>query len=240
MRISVDLPAPFGPTRAIRSPRSTIRSRWPRTTFGAVGLAHALELEHHPARARGLRELEVDLLPLGRDLDPLDLVELLDPALDLLGLGGLVAEAVDEDLGLLDLLALPAVRLAQALHPRGVLGDVVRVVAVVVGEGLEPDLGDALDGGVEEVAVVRDEHDRARVVGEVLLEPVARRQVEVVRRLVHQQQVGPREQQLGEGDAHLPAARELLGPSLLVGEREAEALQDVGHPGVDLVAARGA
>ena len=203
----------------------------------AVRLAHALELEHDAARALRLGELEVDLLALGRDLDPLDLVEQLDPALDLLGLRRLVAEAVDEGLGLLDLLALAAVRLAQALHARRVLAQVVAVVAVVVGQRLEADLGDALDGRVEEVAVVRDEHHRAGVVGQVLLEPVARRQVEVVRRLVHQQQVRPRQQQLGERDAHLPAARELLRPALVVGEREAEPLQHVRDAGVDLVAA---
>jgi hypothetical protein len=43
---------------------------------------------------------------------------------------------------------------------------------------------------------VRDEDDGVRVVGEVLLEPVARLEVEMVGRLVEQQQVGPSEQQL--------------------------------------------
>ena len=101
---------------------------------------------------------------------------------------------------------LPAVRLAQPLHGRGVLHDVLRVVAVVVGQGAEAHLRDALHGGVQEVAVVGDEHDGSRVVREVLLEPVAGRQVEVVRGLVHEQQVRPRQKQLGERDAHLPAA----------------------------------
>ncbi len=203
----------------------------------AVGLADALQLEDDAPRPRRLGELEADLLPLGRDLDAVDLVEELDPALDLLRLRGRVAEAVDEGLGLLDLLALPAVRLAQPLHPGGVLDEVARVVPVVVGEGLEAHLGDALDRRVEEVAVVGDEDDRAGVVGQVLLEPVARRKVEVVRGLVHQEQVRAGEEQLREGDAHLPAARELLGSALLVGEGEAEALQHLRHPRLDLVPA---
>ncbi len=58
----------------------------------------------------------------------------------------------------------------------------------------------------------------------------------MVGRLVHQQQVGARQQQLGESDAHLPAAGELLGLALLVGEREAEPLQDVGDARIHLVA----
>ena len=235
----VDLPAPFGPTRAMRSPRSTMRSTEPEHDLVPEGLADALELQDHPARLGRVGELEADLLALGRDLDALDLVELLDPALHLPGLGGLVAEAVDEGLGLLDLLRLPAVRLAQAIHVRLVVDHVLRIVAVVVGEGAQAHLGDALDRGVEEVAVVGDEHHRARVVVEVLLEPVARGQVEVVGGLVHQQQVRAGEQELGQGDAHLPAARELLALALLVLQGEAQALQHVGHPGLHLLAARG-
>ena len=46
--------------------------------------------------AMRLRELEVDGRFFFGDLDALDLVELLDARLHLLGLGGLVAEAVDE------------------------------------------------------------------------------------------------------------------------------------------------
>ena len=198
---------------------------------------HALQLEEDAAGPGRVGELETDLLALGRDLDQLDLVEHLDAALDLAGLGGLVAELVDEEGGLLDLFLLPPVRLPQAVHARLVLHDVVRVVAVIVGERSQAHLGDAQDGGVEEVAVVGDEHDRPRVVVQVLLEPVARREVQVVGRLVHEEQVGPGEQELGQRDPHLPAPRELLGAALLVGEREAEALEDVGDAGVDLVAA---
>ena len=48
-------------------------------------------------------------LLFGRELDALDLVQFLDAALHLLGLGGLIAEAVDEGFQLLDALALVAV-----------------------------------------------------------------------------------------------------------------------------------
>ena len=84
------------------------------------------------------------------------------------------------------------------------------VVADVVGERAQADLGDAGDDGVEEEAIVRDEDDCVRVVREVLLEPVARLEIEMVGRLVEQEQPRTAEQQLGERDAHLPAARKRL------------------------------
>jgi len=210
----------------MRSPRSTIRSE------------DALQLEHDAAGARRLWKLEADALALGRDLDALDLVELLDAALHLARLGRLVAEAVDEGLGLLDLLLLAARALAQRLHAGAMLGDVMAVVSVVVRQRAQAHLGDALDDSVEEVAVVRDEHHRAGVVRQVLLEPVARGQVEVVGGLVHQQQVGAGQEQLGERDAHLPAARELLCAARRVLRGEAEPFQYVRDTGVDLVAAQ--
>ena len=65
-----------------------------------------------------LREREVNGLLFRRNLDALDLFQFLDAALHLLRLGGLVAEAVDEGLQLLDALLLVAVggfQLAAAL-----------------------------------------------------------------------------------------------------------------------------
>ena len=73
---------------------------------------------------------------------------------------------------------------------------------------------------------MRHHDDRARVGGEELLEPVARLEVEVVRGLVEQQDVGAAQQQLRERDAHLPAARELAAVALEVGRPEAEAAED--------------
>jgi len=56
---------------------------------------------------------------------------------------------------------------------------------------------------------VGHEDDGERVGVQVFLEPVARFEIEMVRRLVEQQQVRLAEQQLGERDAHLPAAGEM-------------------------------
>ena len=144
------------------------------------------------------------------DLDALDLVELLDAALHLLGLGGLVAEAVDEGFELLDALALVAVGGLDLGAALGFLLEVFLVVAVVDVQALVPDLDDLVDGDVEEVAVVGDEDVSVGIGAQIVFEPVAGFEVEVVGRFVEQQQAGLLQQQLGERDAHLPAARRIL------------------------------
>src|SRR5580693_2805518 len=73
--------------------------------FG-IALGHFLELGYDPATGLGLREREVNRLFFRRDLDALDLFQLLDATLHLLGLGGLVAKAVDEYFELLDAVTL--------------------------------------------------------------------------------------------------------------------------------------
>ena len=62
---------------------------------------------------------------------------------------------------------------------------------------------------VEEVAIVGDGDDRARVVLEEALEPGDRFGVEMVGRLVEQQQVGRLQQQPAQRDAAALAARQL-------------------------------
>ena len=54
-----------------------------------------------------------------------------------------------------------------------------------------------------------DDQDRARIVAQMAFEPVDRLGVEMVRRLVEQQQVGLLQQQPAERDASAFAAREL-------------------------------
>ena len=70
------------------------------------------------------------------------------------------------------------------------------------------ELEDPLRHVVEEVAVVGDGDDGARVVLQEALEPRHRLGVEVVGRLVEQQQVGRDEQQAAQRDAAPLAAGE--------------------------------
>ena len=125
----------------------------------------------------------------------------------------------------------------------------VRLVVLVV--ALEPHhLGVALEGedvrgdAIEEPAVVADHDGAAGELEERVLERAQRVDVEVVGRLVEQQQVRALAQQLGEVDAVALAAGERAGLLLLVAALEVEP-RDVGArrhrllAQLDLVAAAG-
>jgi hypothetical protein len=79
---------------------------------------------------------------------------------------------------------------------------------------------------VEEVAVVADEQHGVRIALEEILQPQGRLEVEMVRGLVQQQQVGLAEEDGGECHAHAPAAGEVAAGALLLLGVEAEAVQD--------------
>ena len=175
-------------------------------------------------------------LPLGRHFDRHDPVEHLDPALHLRGLGRLVAEPIDERPHARDFFVLFLLGLPEPFEPRVALDEVLRVRAGVVRDRPERDLGNARDDRVEEKPVVRDEDHGVRIGREVPLEPVPRVEVEMVGRLVEKQQRRAAEQQLGERDAHLPAARKRLGRFREVRLAESEAVEHLRHAQVDAVA----
>ena len=77
------------------------------------------------------------------------------------------------------------------------------------------ELDDAVDGPVEEVAVVRDKDDRAREAGERAFEPLEPGEVEVVRRLVEQEHAERAAQELREPQACGLPARATGGHGLL-------------------------
>ncbi len=83
---------------------------------------------------------------------------------------------------------------------------------------------------------MRDQHEGERIIGQILLQPVAGFQIQVIGRLVQQQQVRLFEQQFGQRDAHLPAAGEFLGAALPIGMREPEPGQHRSHLRLDGVA----
>ena len=62
------------------------------------------------------------------------------------------------------------------------------------------DRRDAVDRAIEELAVVRDDHERAAIRAEEPLEPFEPVEVEVVRRLVEEQQIEAGEQDRGQRD----------------------------------------
>ncbi len=95
-----------------------------------------------------------------------------------------------------------------------------RVVSLPRDAGPAIELENPLGGVVEEVAVVRDGDDGALVFLQEALEPRDRLRVEMVGRLVEQQQVGRLEQQAAQRDAAPLAARERR--DVRVGRRAAE------------------
>ena len=103
---------------------------------------------------------------------------------------------------------LPLARLLgqhQPLAP-GALEPVV--AAGVEGELPALEVADLLRHRVQEVAVVADQDQRARVAAQMLLEPDRGLEVEMVGGLVEQQEVGLEEQHAGQRHAHPPAAGE--------------------------------
>ena len=102
------------------------------------------------------------------------------------------------------------IRALQLLLTLLFLRDVFVVIARIEENLLVPYLDDLLHRHVEKIPVVRDQHERIRIIVEIVLEPIARFQIKMVRRFIQQQQVWLLQQQLRQRDTHLPAARKLF------------------------------
>ena len=90
---------------------------------------------------------------------------------------------------------------------------------------------------VEEVAVVGDDQDRAGILAQMAFEPVDRLGVEMVGRLVEQQQFGLFEQQPAQRDAAALAARQRVDVGLV--GRAAERVHRLLDPAVEIPQALG-
>ncbi len=140
--------------------------------------------------------------------DVLELLQRLDAALRLARLGGLGAEAVDEGL---QVRARALLALEGRLLLREALGALALERGVVARVGDEPlpvHVHDRAGHAVEELAVVRDEQQRARVGLQPVLQPQHGVEVEVVGGLVQQQQVRAAHERAREVQPHAPAAGE--------------------------------
>ena len=146
-------------------------------------------------------------------------------------------EPVDEPLLLREHRLLPRVRrLAVRLADRA-LALVEVVVARVGGDFAAVDLGDPGHDPVHELAIVRGHQQRAGLRLQERLEPDDRLDVEVVRGLVHQQDVGPAEQHARHRDAHLPSARQRADVAVDPLVVEAEAVEHFARLALERVAA---
>ena len=185
-----------------------------------------LDLEHDPAAAGRRGKAKAQRPLLGRPVDPLDPLHRLQLALRLARLRA-VPEAVDEPLevGQLPLLALERVGLRR--QPLGLQPPPVRVAALVVAAAAAVDLEHPGRDRLQEPAVVRDEHDARVEAVQMLLEPLDGRRVEVVGRLVQQQQIRLGGERPRQRCPRQLAARERPQLAVEVGGREPEAAR---HP----------
>ena len=177
--------------------------------LSGVAYGEVFALEHHVARARGRRELDMKGGIVGLvHLDAVQLLQSLDSALHLIALGGLVTEGTDKVFRLGYHLLLVVVggfllghTLGPKLHELGIRHLVVVYLAqdYLHGAGCDP---------VEELTVVRNHHHGATVGLQIVFQPFYGLYVQMVRRLVKKQQGRLCKQDLGQLYAHVPALRE--------------------------------
>jgi hypothetical protein len=203
MRNSVVLPAPFGPTMPTMPPGGSLKDRPVHQELAVIGLGQALGLDHHAAEARARRDDDLRRLVL---------------LFGLLGLAHQIVIGGDPRLGLglagpggggdplpfrrngaqprFLLAAFLLQALLLLLQPGGIVALVGNAAAAV-------QFQDPARHIVQEVAVVGDHHDGARIVRQEALQPGDAFGVQMVGRLVQQQHVGAAQQQLHQRDAAL-------------------------------------
>ncbi len=124
---------------------------------------------------------------------------------------------------------------------RGALGlgeQEIAVVALVREEAAARELDDARGDAIEEIAVVRDEEAGAGIARKEVLQPLDRFGVEVVGRLVEDEEIGPGEQRAAERDAALFAAAERADQAIARGRMEIRGERFhalIEHPAIEML-----
>jgi len=199
----------------------------------------AFEFDGAQPAAAGLRELKLELALLARGRgDLVHALDLLELGLGLGRLGVFGAEAVDELQQAGDLALLVFVGGQLLLFVRLALLKVFVIAAPVADQPALADFDNAADDLVEELAVVRNDEDRARITLEIFLEPEQRLEVEVVGRLVQQQQIRLLRQQPRQVRPHHPAAAHLARRAVEVRLAKTQPGEDLLGPGLQAVAAQ--
>ena len=208
--------------------------------YAVVAEAEVFATEHLYAARRRLREPETPRLRIAlRENNPLlvDLVDELLAALRLRGLRRLRAEAVDEPLKLLAVVILVLLGGLQVLVPDLALLHVPVEIALVARRSAGIDFDRDVRQRTQEIAVVGDQHQRSLIRLEVLLEPVDGGEVEVVGRLVEEEEIGLGREHARQLRAHAPAAGKRLERLRELLRRKTEAAERDFHASLDVVAA---
>ncbi len=173
----------------------------------AVRLRQPAHLQNVPAaRSRGIEAEERRAARRGLELIDLDALNLLEPALRLLGLRRLRSETLHERALVRDDLFGTSDRGLLARSRGRLLGDERGEVTGVLGDRPVIDVENVGDDIVEEALIVGDDERDAAVPGEELLQPADRQDVEVVGRLVEEQRVGAAEEHLRQEHAQLESS----------------------------------
>ena len=189
----------------------------------AVAIAHVARPDHLAARLVGLLDVDARLL-LDRDALGTHFPHLLErPRAALVARAPGLDPLPNPDLFLGQLLVEARVRRRLVFERLFLAPQVVLVVAGPAHEPAAIDLDNPRREFSQERAIVGNEHHGAGPGIHAILEPLDRRDVEMVRRLVEQQQVGLLHERSGKRDATPPAARELV--HFLLG-REVEVTDD--------------
>ena len=158
--------------------------------------------------------------------DVLELLECFDPALNRGCFVGLGTKAVDKALHALALLLDVAGSIDEDLLLFSPLFSVLVVVAGVLAHRFRFEAHDTANLLVEELAIVGDEAEGAVVAVQEVAEPGHARHVQVVGRLVQEQQVVFLKQERGQDGAHFPTSTELIDVSFALVVTKTQAGED--------------
>ena len=170
------------------------------------------------------------------DLDAVQLVEHLDAALHLHRLGRLIAETLDEVLGVMDELLLVLIGAHLLFDALLAQFHKLAVAHLVIIDFAQRYLDGAIGHIINKSAVVGYQQQSSVAVLQERLQPLNRLDVQVVGGLIEQQHVGATQQQLRQLDAHAPATAELARGSVEVGSFKAQAHERLLDFGLDVVA----
>jgi hypothetical protein len=187
---------------------------------------NAIQRDRALPAARRRRNLETKRLARRqRFLNQLHALDLLELGHRLRRLGGDGTETVGEFLKRLDFLLLVFVGGELLLVAFLALAQVVGVIAGVSHQLALGDFMHLRHHLVHELSVVGNQKHRAGIILQIILQPEQREQVEVVRRLVEQQQIRFHHEQSRQPRAHDPAAAHFLRLPVKVRVAETEAAQ---------------
>ena len=116
------------------------------------------------------------------------------------------AKAIDVSVQMSDLALLLFERRLLLRQVRSALALEGAVIPGVELEGLPIDVADVADGAIEKIAIVGNQNQSSLLAPKPLLKPQHGVEVEVVGRLIKQQQIGAAHQRLRQIQTHAPAA----------------------------------